>query len=411
MALTLQTIAFLTSGAGCAALDWLAAQDLSDAQTLPLLETLRRDYTPDQAGAALTVARLRQRATAKFACADSMIFTPDALEQASGEIVSQHRAAQFAAAGYTRIADLGCGIGGDLLALARLPDAVIVGVDRDPVRLLCARANLAAYARDAALVCADLFDPLPLRAMAAIFFDPARRAGEQGKKRRIFSVRNYIPPLDIIHTWDADALAVKLSPGVQIAELDPYLQRGAGLEFVSVGGALKEAVLWGGALGFAGSAATRLDGDIGGAIMRQTLRPLAIPAPDLSAPRAYLYEPDPAVIRAGLLGELAAELGIDLFRLDEQIAYLTGDSYVTSSWMRVWPVVEWLPFNLKKLRAALRARDITQVTVKKRGSPLTPEGLIRQLKLRGEGESAVVVLTQIAGQHSAIICGEMLHPD
>ncbi len=113
------------------------------------------------------------------------------------------------------------------------------------------------------------------------------------------------------------------------------------------------------------------------------------------------------MIRAGLFGELADHLGIDLYRLDESIAYLTGDSYVITPWARAWPVWDWIPFNLKRLRAMLQAFDVGRVTVKKRGSPITPEELIAKLKLRGGSRSAVVVLTHIAGQHSAIVCGEM----
>jgi SAM-dependent methyltransferase len=386
---------YLSGPDGSALLDRLAACDLAEAHTLALITDLRRDVPAEVARAALTTARLRVRAAPKFSRADRMFFTPDGLEQASGEIISQWRARRFA--GYSRLADLGCGIGGDTLALAGIPGAAVLALDRDPLRLDMARANVGAYDRSAHLIRADLLEALPLAGVQAAFFDPARR--EEG--RRVFSVRDYSPPLDVIDQWSFEALAVKLSPGVDLDELRPY--SGAGVEFISLGGELKEAVLWNGALGFAGRWATRLEVDGTG----ETLYPHDVPPPPLSEPRAYLYEPDPAVIRAGLLGELGERMGIDLFRLDETIAYLTADSYVTTSWARVWPVWAWMPFQLKRLRAALRARGIGRVTVKKRGSPITPEELIHKLKLDGGGESAVVVLTRIAGEHSVLICGEM----
>ncbi len=390
------TFDFLRSPAGRAALAQLAAADLGESHTLALLSALRRSLTPEQAGAALSLARLRSRAAVKFSRADALFFTPDALEQASSEGVSAWRARRFA--GYDRVADLGCGAGGDTLALAAIPGD-LVALDRDALRLRLARANVAAYGRTATFVQADLADPLPLGHVLAAFFDPARR--EDG--RRLFSVRDYTPPLAVIDGWRFDALAVKLSPGVDLDELRPYTASGAGVEFVSLDGELKEAVLWCGAFGFGGRQASRLEPDGTG----RTLLPQDAPPPPLAEPHAYLYEPDPAVIRAGLLGELAAYLGLDLFRLDDSIAYLTGDRYLPSPWARAWPVQDWLPFNLKRLRAALRARHIGPLTVKKRGSPLTPDGLIRQLKLDGD-EPGVVVLTQIAGRHSAIICGEMM---
>ena len=397
--LSVRTFDQLTGPAGRALLARLAVSDLGEANTLALLADLRRDLSPDLAGAALTLARLRVRAAVKFSRADSLFFTAEALEQASGEIVAAWRARRFAAAGVTRTADLGCGIGGDTLALASLPGARVVALDRDPLRLRMARANLDVYGLPALTVRADLRDPLPLAGVQAAFFDPARR--DEG--RRAFSVRQYTPPLDVIRAWRLDGLAVKLSPGVDLDELHPYTAHGAGVEFVSLGGELKEAVLWSGRFGFSGRQATRLEADGSG----DTLTPHNLPAPPLSPPRATLYEPDPAIIRAGLLSEMAERLGVPLFRLDPQIAYLTGDTRVDSPWARVWPVLDWLPFNLKRLRAALRARGIGRVTVKKRGSPLQPEDVIRQLRLDGGGAAAVVVLTQVNGRHSALICGEM----
>jgi hypothetical protein len=412
------TLDFLFSETGRLTLDWLAAQDLSGTNTLPLLDTLRRDHTPDNAGAALTLARLRQRAAAKFSRADRMFFTPDALEQASSETVSRVRAARFHQFGYVHLVDLGCGIGGDAVTLGGCPGGSVIAVDRDRLRLRLARANLAVYERYGShVVQADITDPLPwppgragrdYGGYRAAFFDPARRVESGGVKRRVFSVRDYVPPLDVIRQWDFEALAVKLSPGVDLDELAPYVREGANVEFVSLGGDLKEAVLWCGTLVNTSPGdriATRIEPD--GAIHRINRDEKAMPL-RLSEPRAYLYEPDPALIRAGLFAELGAQLNAPVYLLDEQIAYLTADSYVTSPWLRAWPILAWMPFNLKKLRAALRERGIGRVTVKKRGSPLTPEGLIRQLKLRGDGESAVVVLTQIADQHSAIICGELI---
>ncbi len=400
MTLSRRALDVLLSPEGRAILADLAARDLGDDHTLALLGNLRRDLAPDAAGAVLALARLRQRAASKFSRASEMIFTAEALEQASGEWLATWRASLMAALAPRHVADLACGIGGDTIALAGIPGARVTALDRDPVRLRMARANLAAYDRAAQLVQADLTAPLPLRAVDAAFFDPARRVDG----RRVFSVRDCAPPLDVIAGWAIPALAVKLSPGVDLDELRPYTQAGAGVEFLSVSGELKEAVLWRGAWGFAGRRAVRFDPGA----PPLTLVPQGAPPPPLSEPRAVLLEPDPAVIRAGLLGELVDHLGAPFYRLDDSIAYLTGDAAVESRWVRAWPVWAWMPFQLKRLRAALREWGITQVTVKKRGSPLMPEDLIRQLKLKGEGGSAVVVLTQVAGRHSAIICGEML---
>jgi hypothetical protein len=115
----------------------------------------------------------------------------------------------------------------------------------------------------------------------------------------------------------------------------------------------------------------------------------------------WLHEPDPAVIRSGLVALVAADLGATL--IDPTIAYLTSEAEAAPPWARSYRVDDVLPFNLKKLRALLRSRGVGRVTVKKRGSPIEPEALARQL--RGPGErSAVVVVTRVAGAPTVLVC-------
>jgi hypothetical protein len=118
--------------------------------------------------------------------------------------------------------------------------------------------------------------------------------------------------------------------------------------------------------------------------------------------RGWLHEPDPAVIRSGLVSLVAADLGATL--VDPTIAYLTSDAAAPGApWVSSYRVDEVLPFNLKKLKALLRSRGVGRVTVKKRGSAIEPEQLARQL--RGPGEaSAVVVVTRVAGRPTALVC-------
>jgi hypothetical protein len=257
-----------------------------------------------------------------------------------------------------------------------------------------AQANLAAigWAHRAYFLRLDLRDPLPLRHMdhAAAFFDPARRSGG----RRIRSVELYQPPLDMTRQWLADvpALAVKVSPGVDMAQLEPY---DAEVELISLSGELKEATLWFGPLKTAPRRATLLPGSytLTGAAGR-------LPALPIHEPAAWIYEPDPAVLRAGLVSVLGEQLGAA--QLDPDIAYLTGEQAISTPFARCWAVEAWLPFSLKRLRAYLRARGVGRVTVKKRGSPLEPEALIRDLRLKGEAER-VVFLTHLRGRPIAVV--------
>lgn len=120
----------------------------------------------------------------------------------------------------------------------------------------------------------------------------------------------------------------------------------------------------------------------------------------LSAPRDVLYEPDPSLLRAGLVRQLAARLGAA--RMDPEIAYLTADEFIPTPWARAYRVEEGMPFGLKRLREWLRSRGVGRVTIKKRGSPIEPEDLERRLRLRGEG-SRVLFLTKVDGKPYVLI--------
>lgn len=388
----LSTFEALLAPAGQAALAEAAQLNPSEENFLADLTRLQKRYPSELAKAALETVILRAKAQRKFSHAGQMYFSREALEQSSGEAVARYRGARYAS--FSSVGDLACGLGGDALGLADAGPAQLTLVDVDPLRLALARANLDAcgHARRATFICADL-TVAPLPKVEALWFDPARRR----EGRRVFSVADYHPPLAIIKTWLASiaALGVKISPGVALDELAGY---SAEIEFISEGGELKECVLWFGPLRSRGGT---------DAFRRATLLPgphtlLADPAAvtTLSAPQAYLYEPDPAILRAGLVTTLAAQ--ISAHQLDPSIGYLTSERLTATPFARAFAIEAALPFQLKRLRAALRARGVGQVTVKKRGSPLEPEALIRQLKLSGP-ESRIVFLTQVSGKPYALI--------
>jgi hypothetical protein len=183
---------------------------------------------------------------------------------------------------------------------------------------------------------------------------------------------------------------VKISPGVDLGELGSYP---AEVEFISLDGELKEAVLWFGPLETVPRRATVLPG-------AHSLVSVPVDGLDLHEPGAFIYEPDPSVLRAGLVQVLGARLGAA--QLDADIAYLTADHYQPTPFARAWAVESWFPFGLKKLRAYLRQRNVGRLTVKKRGSPLQPEALIRDLRLSGEAER-VVFLTHLRGRPIVVI--------
>jgi SAM-dependent methyltransferase len=385
--LTLETLAVLRSPEGAALLAEAEAEIERAASELVALTRLRGRHNAELATAALETVTLRRRARAKFSRAAAMFFTREGLEQASSEAVAAQTAARFAA--FATVADLCCGLGGNTLALAALTR--VIAVDRDPLRLALALANAEPYgvAGNVETRCAALPDG-PLPAAEAAFCDPGRR-GERG---RTFDPERYEPPLSAVLALRGryPALGIKVAPGIRDEALPPDCEA----EFVQLGGELKQATLWCGPLASATRRATLLPS---GATLCFDAN---APPPAESEPRAYLYEPEPAAIRARLVAQLARDF--DAAQLDVSTAFLTGDRLVATPFAVAFAVDEWLPFNLKLLRARLRAMGVGRVVVKKRGSPLDPQALERDLRLSGEGEERTIVLTHVRGRHSAIIC-------
>ena len=174
------------------------------------LQYLRQTLLPDQAAAIVEQTLLRRKAADKFSKASAMLFIREALEQATHRQVAAHRAGRFQS--LHRVIDLGCGIGGDSLALASVVKRVMA-VDLDPVRLKFASHNAAVYnfPESIKLILADARQlPLNLSSTDAIFADPARRDA-QGK--RTVDPGNYHPSLDILMTIYAHhPLGVKVAP-------------------------------------------------------------------------------------------------------------------------------------------------------------------------------------------------------
>jgi hypothetical protein len=375
----------LLSPEGQALLDGLPAGPLDPDQALALGSRLRATHPPELVAAALAQHELRGRAAAKFARASRMWFTRDGLEQASAEPLAGHRAARYA--GFATVADLCCGIGGDLCALAPGRDAL--AVDLDPVHLRMARENARLHgARAVAAARADVRD-LRLPWSLAVFVDPARRAGG----RRLPAGESRPPLAWCLGLADRTAgVGVKAAPGLPLGLVPP----GWEVELLADRRELKEAVLWSPALATTGRRATVFPGP-------HTLAADPGPPVPCAPPGAFLLDPSPAVTRAGLVEELARDLRA--WKLDPRIAFLSADRPMVSPFGRLLAVQASLPWNLKRLRGALRQRGVGTVDVRKRGSAVDVADLTARLRLGGDAH-AVVVLTRVADRPWALVCAE-----
>ncbi|MPV37833.1 class I SAM-dependent methyltransferase [Georgenia subflava] len=378
----------------------------SEEAALRLSAGLRdRGVEPDLVAAALTQSRLRARAAAKFGdFAAGMLFTPAGLEQATRLSVAAHHARRYADAGAALVADLGSGLGGDAMALSAL-GVPVLAVEADETTAALATVNLRHFPT-ASVRHADALElDLAAEGVDAVFADPARRT--RGG-RRVFEPGDWSPPLDAVLglRTTVPALGMKVAPGIPYSFLPPD----AHAQWVSVAGDVVEAGLWFGPLAPEGPGRSALVLSTDGPhVLSESAALSGTPAAAPDAPAragtvrpvgSYLYEPDGAVIRSGLVARTAEDLDAGL--LSEDIAYLTADRLVETPFATPYRVLDHFVFSLKRLRAYLRERDVGPVTIKKRGTAVEPEQLRRQLALKGSA-SATIVLTRIAGRQSVLV--------
>jgi THUMP domain-like/RNA cap guanine-N2 methyltransferase len=411
----------------------LAAEPDDGGTALALAVRLRREYPADLVAAATAQHELRLAARAKFSRAMQMLFTRAGYEQSSSEQIARYRAGRLG--GARRVADLCCGIGGDLLALASGREAL--AVDRDDVHTRLALHNAAVYGQteNVSAVVADVRG-IRLDDLDAIFIDPARRSGPGtasapaggGPTRpggaapdpaRRFRAGQSEPPLDWCFAL-ADrvpAACVKAAPGLP-ADLIPH---GWEAEFIADGRDLKEAVLWSPALAtapVAGSGGPRRALVMSGAGAHALVACPGDPVP-VTEPGEYLLDPNPAVTRAGLVEDLARSLHRDgdgdhgdgthdgggaVAKIDPQIAFLTLNRPVQTPFARTLHVLDSAPWNEKLFAKRLRELGIGAADIRRRGLAGDVDQIHRRLKLAGPNR-ATIVITRVNDKPWGLICG------
>ena len=400
-------------------------------------------HSPDLVSAVVGQAHLRTKAVPKFGgFAERMLFTRAGLEQATRLGVAARHAGRMRRAGITRVADLGCGIGGDSLAFAGAGLSV-VAVDADEVTAAIAAYNLAPFGERGSLSersetkraerpqgveatvtvqhgTAEDFvsanfpsanfgevhdlrtnsadsseDAALLRdSRTAVWLDPARRTTGHSETRRV-TASDYSPSLD----WAFDLaermpVGIKLGPGHDRDSLPADVEA----QWVSADGSVVELVLWSRELARDGvrRAALVIRGDESHELTAGADAEDA----EVRALGAFLHEPDGAVIRARLIGDVARS--IDAGMLDEKIAYLTGDAALTSPFVQSFRVREVMAANPKAINTVLRAADIGTIEIKKRGMDIDPAAFRKKLNLKGS-QTATLILTRVGDRRMAIL--------
>jgi hypothetical protein len=359
---------------------------LEDPESLAAASRMRERYGPDVAAAALTQVSLRRQARAKFGdAAADLLFTRAGLEQATRPEVADHHASRFLEAGVRQVIDLGCGIGSDSLAFLRA-GLDVVAVDADPTTADVARANLGGRAE---VICADATEVAERLIIpgVGVFCDPGRR-NEHG---RVWRVEDFAPPWAIVmRLLEGDRTAgVKLGPGLPHSLIPKAVES----EWITHRGETVEVGLWSGPGASPGRRSALI---MPKARLTATAAP-PLPVRDLGR---YLYEPAGAVIRAGAIPVLGAQLGAGL--LNPQLAYLTSDQLGSTPFATAFEVRQRLPFHLKALRTWVHDAQIGVLEIKKRGIDVDPADLRRRLRLAGPNSATLVIFPTPRGAVAAV---------
>lgn len=365
-----------------------------------LNNTLRKHLSPQRARLVVEQTTLRYRGRRKFTRAHSMFFTGRGLEQATDEVLARYKATRFP--GQVSVSDFCCGIGGDLLALAGRGE--VLGVDNDPIVALLAAANvdgLASRASPTEVVCRSVTAVADTLA-GPWHIDPDRRP--QGHRTtRIEDHRPSLREIETLFQASPDG-AVKLAPATTPP---PAWQQDAELEWISRNGECKQLVAWFGDL--ARESGRRVATIVKGAVGAQSYGVRSVVARSGSGQETqafakrigrYLYEPDAAVLAAGLEMTLANELG--LAPISSASAYLTGDGELHDEAVPGFEVIEVLPFRKHRLKQFLAQGRYGRLEVKKRGLRLDANRLQRELAVPGDQEATVLV-TRVGQRIIAIV--------
>jgi len=360
---------------------------------LAIQESFRGMFPKKVAEAMGELRALRRRAQQKFDLGLDMYFTKPLLEQASSQPVAAYRAKRFAEAGFTEVYDPCCGMGSDTIALAQAGLKVHAS-DKNDIAAHYAEANalLSGVGDRVDFKVADCLEEIPEN--GPIMLDPARRRGS----RRIMNPADWSPAPDVISKMIAGrpGACLKLSPAVDMETLFELFPKPDEIEIVSYRGEAKENIFWYGKL------ATGVE-------RRATILPDGESYSGEEHTHAetgeigqYLYDPDPAMVRSGLLGKLAEELG--LWNIDPEIGYLASDKKVESPFLDGFKILAVESLDPRKMRAMMREHKVGSLIIRKRGIAERPQTLEHRFLPKKYGDKRMTLIaTRIGDRHLGML--------
>jgi len=348
---------------------------------------LRQQFDEQLVPAAIALHEARQRAVGKLPQPERLWLSRTGLEQATAWDIARHKARRFADCEH--VFDLCCGIGMDAAALTQV--APVTAVDQSPAMVLRTAWNHEILGGPHALQtqCQDVRD----RDWSGTFVhaDPDRRDGRERPTKRL---EQYLPDLSWMQQLVASARggAIKISPASNFQQKFP----GCEIELISLHGECREATVWFGELaGTFAFSATCLDS-------RETLSadPLSAWVAKADATQRFLFDPDPAIVRAGLIDVLAERHS--LLRLDAEEEYLTGSLLPDTAFLAAFEIEAVLGSNVKDLKSHLRSSPRSEYEIKCRRVRVEADVLRRSLP-KGDGPPTVIIICRVAGRVQHVV--------
>lgn len=344
-----------------------------------LTRSLRQVLTAERVNLILEQVSLRRQAREKFSLASEMFLLRKLLEQSTEERIAVYKAIRFPTK--ELVADLCCGLGGDMIGLgSRGP---VLGIDCNPAATVLAAANSRIYGHDLAATKVGTVEELWQEIPGPWHIDPDRRAtGNRTTQHQYFA-----PGIEFIDRLCAQSPhgAVKLAAATVPP---PHWESSAELEWIGSRRECRQQVAWFGSLAKLPGARRATVIDPRGVAYSVTGQP------DLEPDTAtyigpYICEPHAAVLAARLSGALASQHA--LRALSAGLAYLTCDTPASTPLLATFEVVETLPFDVRRLKAVLRARSVGRLEIKVRGVDVVPDQLRKKLDPRGDNELTVLI--------------------
>ena len=343
----------------------------------------------------------RTRGRDKFPRASKMRFTRDGLAMATGKAVAEYRTWKIRKQlGSVRKAlDACAGIGGDTIAMALRWKVVSVEIDPEMIEILMHNIEVYDAQNKVEVVQGDITKLVNdedfksrLGELDVIFFDPSRR----GDRGRTVKTEDYIPRLSFIDELLSlcPNLCVKISPGTDLDRI----KYDCDIEVISNRGEVKEVVLWFGKL--------KLDQEKKAVLAtklpeKMTMERVKTPKIKVTQVGDYLYEPDPAYIKARLIDTLAQYY--DLTQIHPKIAYLTGEEKLRTPVLKTYEVMRVTSTEPAEINAALGELGIGRIDFKARGVSVDMKGIHKRIIGKGK-RRGIVVFTVVGKKDRAVIC-------